>query len=252
MKIFQYLLIISIAFSNPSTALCTNTEFDKAVQLYASGAYDEALKLFAALSDSGMESVSLYQNMAACHYRLNEYPEAILCYEKALKLDPVNKSIKKDLEITRKKIAGLKTSVPPFILWSYWLYFCSLSTETGWIIISIAFGFLTVACIYLWLGDKLTNSALSHKILIPTGIFAFLVCTLASFTLASIRKDDTRFVAMQENMVLHQGPDSQSPEIDHISKGERIKKLDEIGRWMEVVLPDGTSGWVQSDNLIKI
>jgi uncharacterized protein YgiM (DUF1202 family) len=57
---------------------------------------------------------------------------------------------------------------------------------------------------------------------------------------------------MQENMVLHQGPDSQSPEIDHISKGERIKKLDEIGRWMEVVLPDGTSGWVQSDNLIKI
>lgn len=73
------------------------SEFDSAEEMYLEA-------IFIGDIDGG-EDLSLYHsNLGVLYHRWNRYPEAAKAYEAAIRLDPNNRSAKKNLESVRRNM----------------------------------------------------------------------------------------------------------------------------------------------------
>lgn len=75
----------------------------EAGKAYAAQDYNKAIELYEQAAKADGVSGKLYYNMANTHYRLKERGKTILCYERALMLDPSNSQARADLEFVREK-----------------------------------------------------------------------------------------------------------------------------------------------------
>ncbi|MCX7835200.1 MAG: SH3 domain-containing protein [bacterium] len=55
---------------------------------------------------------------------------------------------------------------------------------------------------------------------------------------------------IQSGVTLYQKPSISEKEITTLSNGIKLKKLSEFGNWIEVAIPDGRKGWIQSNGAI--
>ena len=84
MRIF----IILLFFSSSILAQDPNTLFEKASLSYEKKEYAQAIIHYNEIQDLGLYSSDLYYNIGNCYYKLQQNAEAVLYYEKALKLNP--------------------------------------------------------------------------------------------------------------------------------------------------------------------
>ena len=61
--------------------------FKSGVELYNNGNYNEAINSFVKIINNGEHSGSLYFNLGNSYYKLNDTPNSIYYFEKALKFD---------------------------------------------------------------------------------------------------------------------------------------------------------------------
>ncbi|MEZ5083610.1 MAG: tetratricopeptide repeat protein [Bacteroidales bacterium] len=108
----RYILIISTVI----VLICGNlfaeepdSLFFKANRAYANAYYSEAVDNYLMVVDAGYESAGLYFNLGNAYFKLNDFPSAILYYEKAKKLDPNNEDIKFNLGVANSKIVDKRT-----------------------------------------------------------------------------------------------------------------------------------------------
>ena len=94
--------------------------FSQANAAYNSAAYDSALMLYNRVADAGLESSTLYFNMGDVYYKMREYPMAIYCFEKSLKLDPSNEDARVNLEIANAAIVDKIEPVPQSFIARGW------------------------------------------------------------------------------------------------------------------------------------
>jgi Tetratricopeptide repeat. len=66
--------------------------FEQANVQYNQGNYDSARIMYEDILNKDLASVALYYNLGNTYYKLKDYPQAILNYEKALQLDPKTKT----------------------------------------------------------------------------------------------------------------------------------------------------------------
>ena len=59
---------------------------------YEQGSWNNAIEDYTKLIDNGYSSIALYNNLGSSHYKSGDIPNAILYFEKGLKLDPFDKS----------------------------------------------------------------------------------------------------------------------------------------------------------------
>ena len=93
-------------------AFCNqNADWKKAEILYADKQYADAANIYASMFQYG-ESAELYYNYANALYKSNQIGLAILNYERALRLDPMNEDIKFNLEfVNRMKIDKIEDTI---------------------------------------------------------------------------------------------------------------------------------------------
>ncbi len=77
----------------------TRSEADSA---YAKKNYVEAAHIYEALATKNTDS-DVFYNLGNAYYRMNDFPRAILNYERALKQNPGNKDAAYNLEVCRSK-----------------------------------------------------------------------------------------------------------------------------------------------------
>ena len=59
--------------------------FNKANQLYIESRYEESILEYLVIINQGFHSSETYFNLGNCYYKLNDIPNAILYFERALK-----------------------------------------------------------------------------------------------------------------------------------------------------------------------
>ena len=68
----------------------------------------DAIEVYSGIIDDGLHSADLYFNIGNSYYKINDTPNSIFYYEKALLLDPDNESVKNNLayaqSITQSKL----------------------------------------------------------------------------------------------------------------------------------------------------
>ena len=92
-SVFRLLTVFFLFFAIATSTFATSVEnpnikFKEANELYANGKYTEAAELYNTLITDDYLSPEIYYNLGNAYFKLNQIPQAILNYERALKLKP--------------------------------------------------------------------------------------------------------------------------------------------------------------------
>ena len=127
-------LIITLLVSISSFA--SDQLFEKANKAYNNSDYTSAIALYDSILTIGLESSELYYNLGNCHYKAQDWANAIWHYEKCLKLERNDKTIQ-NLELANLKIIDRIEDIPQLFYKKWWSSFISIFNTFSWQLISI-------------------------------------------------------------------------------------------------------------------
>src|SRR5207248_5283530 len=105
---FLFVALATIALNGVTTRAEQNPAFAKANEAYSAGHFQEAVEGYQSLVNSGLWSANLFYELGNAWFRLGDYGEAILNYERALALDPHHPESDANLRIARDEARALE------------------------------------------------------------------------------------------------------------------------------------------------
>ena len=228
------------------------TRFTNGSELYSQGRYSEALDVWLSLYNAGIRSSDLDYNIANAYFKLNNIPGAVLFYERALLLDPLDEDSRYNLKIARTMVVDKFVELPE-LFFITWFNFLSLVLSSNlWASISIAcfIAFLLLFSLYIY------SARYRFKVMgFWFGILMLFISTL-SLTLSVRNKnlvtDNKEAVIFSPVINGKSSPDESGTDLFVIHEGTKVTIEDAVGEWFEIRLADGNKGWVPADCLNKL
>ena len=221
--------------------------FDRANSSYQNNQYQEAINTYIEILNSGKESAQLYYNMGNAYYKIDDYPSAILSYEKSLKLDRSQKDAAFNLKLANLRVADRIEPLPELFLNIWLVKFSQIASSSAWARTLICFLFLSLLGFASYLLSK-TKSF--RKLGFIVGLAALLLC-LGSFLFAQnayhFETAQNQAILFSENEYVKSSPDNNSTDLFIIHEGIKVTVQDEVGDWINIQLADGKEGWIPKD-----
>lgn len=233
--------------SNPQTA------FEQAQYEYQEKNYNKAIEILEAeiktLKTKGEVSPELYYNLGNAYFRMNDFPEAMLNYERAHLYDPGDRDIRHNIEYTQTKIEDKILTADNFFLKIWFDSVQNLLPSNSWAVISIISFVLFISCLFIFFFSPLLKL---NKLGFYGGIIllvALLFTNIFSFNQKrKIENQDTAIVMAGSASVVS-SPSGVSKELFIIHAGTKVEILKHDGNWYEIEIANGSIGWIQKDKV---
>lgn len=226
--------------------------FDEANTLYSNGKYNEAIEKYDEVLDKGLHSAEIYFNLGNAHYKLNHIAPSIYYYEKALLLSPNDKEIQNNLSFAQNMTIDAIEVVPEIGISRFLRSAIKTFSFDTWAYISVAFVILFVI---LFITYYFTSSTNKKRFTFVTSITsAFLTILFLSFAFqrqTMDNKDNPAIVFAQESLV-RTDPNLSGEEAFRLHEGTKVIVLDTINNWTEILLVDGKTGWITSEEIKQL
>ena len=227
--------------------------WNAAVEAYAAADYPAAVQNFCAIEQTGVVDGTLYTNIGNAYFKEGSISQAILYYERALKLDPSSRDARYNLDIAAAMIQDRIEPVPEFFMKTSCRRLCYSLPSDAWAWMCLAFLLLTVLAVLLLLLSRSRGARM-------TGFFGAIVALLLSIIClvnASWQKSDfeRRNGAIVTVPVCPAGsaPSSSSgSDLFVLHEGTKVTVHDTVGDYVKVSIADGREGWVRSRNITVI
>lgn len=209
--------------------------------------FNRALKTFILLETRYKPAYGngkLYFDIANSYYQLGEYPFAVYYFERALALNPTSEEIRNNLSLALKKLnlkpqREGKESVFQQVFFFH--YLLSLPTRlTLFFIFSLAT--IILLSIFIWKRGRWL-----HLLIALTGMATFLFLTSVLYTryIAPIEG-----IIVQASVIYRDAGEQYAKVTDKpIQPGLKVEILDKRqgGRWLKILTPEGTLGYVKQE-----
>lgn len=262
---FQYIILMLILlFFLPVAALFAMQEneqlFLNGNQNYQQENYDEAISSYESILKNGYESWELYFNLGNAYFRSGRVGKAILNYERARRLAPLNADIRHNLEIANLSIAD-KVEVPPkFFL----IEIGSAVVESLGLKLNLNELTKYVLLVYLILMFLLIARILVVRpeirrilfyFIIPIFILLILIVITLQVEIYSDKKNvDAILIASEVDV--YGAPEENSKLLFSLHEGVKIRIQNNLdkdnAKWLEIQLSDGKTGWVRDTGFERI
>lgn len=250
-KIVFFLMIFFIGLSNLIAAEY-DTLFQKANTAYSNGFYLEAIDNYLNIVDLGYESADLYFNTGNACFKLEDYPSAILYYEKARKISPNDDDINFNLAIANTRIVDKIEPVPEIFFKTWWQSFINLFGLNTWAMISVGVFVLFFILLSFYLLSRVTRirkaAFYSGLIILFFALFAFFI----SFQKYRSYMHDREAIVFTPTITVKSSPNPNSVDLFVIHEGSKVKLMDEVGEWYEIRIANGSVGWLPVSAIRKI
>jgi tetratricopeptide (TPR) repeat protein len=218
--------------------------FAKANQAYAEGRFDEAASGYENLIRSGNWSANLFYDLGNARYRLGDFGQAILNYERALALDPRHPEADANLRLARDEGRALE-------LRRDWIeHYASTATVRQYTIAAaIAFWIALFMTAHLFLSRRRSAGriALLALSIVVSGLSIFAIVVLeqgarGNFLAVVTGKDVEARLATADN----------AKSVLVLPAGSEIKVLSERGDWIYAALPNDQRGWIPASSAERV
>ena len=233
-------LIITLLVSISSFA--SDQLFEKANKAYNNSDYTSAITLYDSILTIGLESSELYYNLGNCHYKAQDWANAIWHYEKSLKLEKNDKTIQ-NLELANLKIIDRIEEIPQLFYKKWWSSFISIFKTFSWQLISILIIWLALTIKIL---SQFTNFKKKHFLSVLYSILLISVIATYSSYQANITKKEA--IIFTSSIVVNSAPTTNSTNLFSLHSGSKIEILDTIGEWINIKIANGSSGWIKESS----
>lgn len=229
-----------------------DTLFYKGNEAYAAEDFEQSIEHYEAVYSQGFESKELHFNLGNAYYKMRNYPKAILNYERALRLDPLNENVRFNLEKSRVYIIDQVDVIPEFILKRLVRGIVELFSSNIWAMISLVSFALGLFLLLLYF--------LSLKIMLKrlgffAGIIALAIAVATFFIADSAKKimmESGGAIVMTPTVTVKGSPNETSTDLFIIHEGLKVYLLDQLNDWYEIKLSDGKQGWVRKSDIETI
>ena len=243
------------------------SQISDAEAAYNSENYSQAIDIYKKVLDTEGVSGSLYFNLGNAYYKNGDLGNAVLCFERAKKLDPGNKSIRNNLSFTSSKVVDAnkaeikekKSAVEydsPSFLQSLNAMISESYSSDNWAVLSVIAFILCLAFLAMYF---FTPNVLARK----TGFFSSLVFfgltvvfIIFAFLAASYARSEDKAVITVAKTQLLEKPENDSKTVSTpLHSGTKVEILESEEskggsvEWMKVKLNSQNVGWVNSKNL---
>ena len=223
--------------------------FDAANAAYADGRYEEAAAMYQTLLDEQPDA-TLYYNLGNSRFKQGELAQAILNYERALRLKPNYKDAQYNLAFAQSRITDNIVEQDFFL--SSWARTMrnSLSERTWW---STSIGLFICALIALLL-FLLGRELWLRKTAFHVAWIALLFSLIAGLNAGSLRQRNT----LRNEAIITQGvvnvkssPDRSGTDLFTIHEGTKVTIRETLGEWVNVSV-GSNEGWMKAAHLERI
>lgn len=220
------------------------------VQAYENGQWDSAAQAWASISAAGCESAEVWYNEGNAWFKSNEYARAVLCYERALKIDPSYSDARFNLEFARTQLQDRIDEIPEFIFKTWLRRMCYAASSNVWAVLALIFFAAALALALLFL---LSSGTGKRKTGFFGGIAAMILCLsclgFARWQLSDYLKADSAIVMRPVSSVKSSPASGSATDLFVLHEGTKVRILDDVGEWKNISLPDGRQGWIRSSDI---
>ena len=226
--------------------------FDKATTLYQKGDYTQAAAVYSSILKSGKESSALYYNLGNTYYKLNNVPESIYYYEKALQLDPENTDAKNNLIFANQMKIDAITPLPKTWVRQLSDGIVGLFSAHTWAVLSIigVFAFVLSFLLYYFVERTALKRTFFSLMLV------FLFFAIGSYTLAHFchkQVSQTQYAILFDKTVrVFSDANAYSSEVMQLHEGTKVEIIEDAKDWVKIRLVNGKTGWTKVNSLRKL
>ncbi|MDL2215075.1 tetratricopeptide repeat protein [Dysgonomonas sp. OttesenSCG-928-M03] len=198
-------------------------------------------------SEQGNVSSQLYYNLGNAYFRVDEFPEAILNYERAHLYDPGDRDTRHNIEYAMTKIEDKILTADNFFLQIWFEGIQNLLPSDRWATISIVMFVLLMASLFLFFFSPVLKL---KKVGFYTGIVLFICIIFTNiFAINQKRKIQNRDTAivMAGSAPVVSSPSGASKELFILHAGTKVEINKSDGGWYEIEIANGSIGWIQKE-----
>jgi len=239
-------VLIALLFS---ATLFAQSDFDAANSAYADGRYEEAAMMYEALL-AETPSAQIYYNLGNARFKQGELAQAILNYERALRLKPNYPDAQYNLAFAQSKITD-NIEEHDFFLSSWARAVRNCLRESTWIILSISLFILALVGILLFL---LGREPWLRKTAFHIAWIALLFSLIAGLNAGSLHRRDT----LRNEAIITQGivnakssPDRSGTDLFTVHEGTKVTIRETLGDWCNIRV-GSNEGWIRLACLERI
>ena len=244
----RFITFLSIFFI-PCSALLAQSTFELANTAYAEGRYEEAATTYESLLAEG-PNATLYYNLGNARFKQGELAQAILNYERALRLKPNYKDAQYNLAFAQSRITD-NIEEHDFFLSVWTLAVRNSLSESTWIILSICLFILALIGLLLFL---LGREPWLRKTAFHIAWIALLFSLVSGLNAASLHQRDT----LRNEAIITQGvvnakssPDRSGTDLFTLHEGTKVTIREVLGEWSNVRV-GSNEGWIRLAYLERI
>lgn len=224
----------------------------QADEAYSQEEYEQAIEIYNTLLKKG-GSAEVYYNLGNAYYRLDSLPQAILCYERALRLQPGDDDARFNLQLARSKTVD---KIAPeremfFVTWYHTLVnILSVNTWAWLSLVALALGCGLMLVWYFSAEERVRRMSFFSSLAM---LALFLMgCLFAWQQKTSLSSTDAAIV-MSESVGVKNIPSDEGSVEFTIHAGTKVAVTDAtMSQWTQIRLPDGREGWVEAGNIENI
>lgn len=220
---------------------------------YKEGRYADAILLYEQIiNEDKKSSDEAYYNLGNAYFKLTDYPNAILNYERALRFAPSDEDILFNLELANEKIEDKIEAIPQLF---YKRWFLSIRNQSGqdfWAILFLIFLSFSV----LFLGGFFLSNKTGIK---KTGFYGSILSLIIAFVFLAFAFSMHRWQNKAKEAIVFAGsvsvkssPVESGTGLFVIHAGTKVQITDELGEWKRVKLADGNEGWMLGSDIEEI
>ena len=254
--------IFLILFSCLSSVTSFAGYVEDADKAYNKKDYTEALALYTkALDEDGMSS-ELYYNIGNTQYRLNNLGQAIIAYERALKLDPSNSLARRNIEFVKTKITDRPEDDSSFLANLHSRIVSQMSPDAwAWTAFAFFVAFMSLIAVYIFTSNITVRKIGFFGGIVTLAIFVYTL-VIAWTTARDINTHDTAVVIVPTTNLCSSPatPKDKTDKVVPIHEGTKLSIIDSLATpddpttlmWYHVKINNTSSAWVKSSDIERI
>jgi tetratricopeptide (TPR) repeat protein len=244
-------------------------KFVKGNALYEEGDYQGAVDEYVDLVNSGTVDENLYYNLANSYYRIDELGEAVLFYERALRLVPRDTDVRENLALVRsqlrdKQFVREQNRVVGAIVWLH----NHLSTQEMILLASCCYVVLCLlGIVFVFRRSRIVSAVYQRMSIVSLGrlaglnktqdillVGAIVACLFVSTGFSAYLKVGTQLrrevgVVLEREVPVYGSPTPDSTLQFKIHEGTMVTIHEQRLRRVRIRLPGGLSGWVSIESV---
>ncbi len=241
------LLAITLFADNEITTLLDQAKTD-----YENRNFEESLKLFLQVENSGVSNADLLYNIGNTYFRTNNLVMAIVYYKKALHLKPSHKRAYKDLGFALTMTQDKQELVQDkSFMGKIGNFYKKISVnKAAWTLIIILA--VLVILINLYILNWKNQDKPFHLFIIMVVAGLSLGMLLITINKLSTFNNYNEAVISSQVQIGYSGPSTDFTRVFTIHEGYIVNILKSESGWSQVQLANGTGGWIPEGSYVRV